>query len=112
MSFEVTSLGEVNKVVLSGRLDSANVDMIELQFVARVVPPALSVIVDLSQVSFLASLGIRLLLSTARSLAGRGAKMALYAPTEAVADVIETTALDDIIPVVATEAEALAAIAA
>jgi anti-anti-sigma regulatory factor len=52
-----------------------------------------------------------MLLTTARGLAGRGAKFALFGANPAVMEIFETTALFDIIPIVATEADALAEVA-
>jgi anti-anti-sigma factor len=66
-------------------------------------------VVVLSGVSFIASLGIRMLLGTARALDRYGAKLVLFAPQADVMEIIETTALTEIIPVVQTEAEAVAA---
>jgi anti-anti-sigma factor len=75
------------------------------------MPKAQNTIVDLSKVSFIASLGIRMLLTTARGLAGRGAKFVMYGANPAVMEIFETTALSDIIPILNTEAEALAEVA-
>lgn len=45
--------------------------------------------------------------TSARALTAKGGKMVLYGATPAVMEIIETTCLDDIIPVAATEAEAI-----
>ena len=57
------------------------------------------VFVDLSQVDFLASIGIRLLVLTAKSVATRGGKMVLLAPTPEVQSVLEITGIPSIIPI-------------
>jgi anti-anti-sigma factor len=64
----------------------------------------------MSVVSLFAWLGIRLLLGSARALDRYGAKLALYGPQGDVMEIIETTALTEIIPVVGTEEEAVAAV--
>ena len=51
-----------------------------------------------------------MLLTLARSLARGGAKLVLYGAAPAVTEVIETTALSQIIPVAQSEEDALAAI--
>jgi anti-anti-sigma factor len=56
-------------------------------------------IVDLSGVDFLASIGVRLLMLTAKSLASRGGKMVLLNPTPDVMAVLEVTGIPAIIPV-------------
>jgi anti-sigma B factor antagonist len=111
MSVVITEVDGVTKAELSGRLDTTSVNELETSFVAGVVPKAQHTIVDLTNVSFIASLGIRMLLSAARVLSRRDAKFVLYGATPAVMDVFETTAMSDLMPVVNTEAEALAALA-
>jgi uncharacterized protein YyaL (SSP411 family) len=55
----ITDLTGVTKAELSGRLDTASVNQIETSFIAGIVPKAQHTVVDLSQVTFVASLGIR-----------------------------------------------------
>jgi anti-anti-sigma factor len=108
MDMQFTDVGGVTKAVLGGRLDSLSVGEVETRFIANIVPREQSAVIDLSQVSFIASLGIRMLLGTARALGRNGAKLALFGATDPVMEIIETTAITDIIPVVGSEAEALA----
>ncbi len=111
MDMQFSEADGVTKVVLDGRLDTSAVNDVELRFVAGIVPKGQSVVVDLSRVTFMASLGIRMLLSTARAVSGRGAKFVMFSPLPAVLEIIETTALSEIIPVLGSESEALAAVA-
>ena len=113
MLIDVNPLGErLVKVTLTGRLDTPGVDRVETRFVAALVPGANSAIVDLSQVEFVASMGIRMLLSAARSLKLRHATLAVYGVQDHVAQVFEAAALQKMLPICSTEAEALAAITA
>ena len=107
MEMQHGDIGDVRKVTLNGRLDTAGVDMIETRFGAVIVPAAKNTVVDISEVSFLASMGIRMLIATTRSLSRKGGKLALYNATPAVREVIETTALTDIIPLANSESEAV-----
>ena len=80
---EVSSLTEgLTRIVLSGRLDTPGVDQVETQFVAAAVPPAKNVVVDLSRVTFISSMGIRMLVSVARSLQQRPARRSQKSPPE------------------------------
>jgi anti-sigma B factor antagonist len=110
MDIVITDLSGVTKAAFSGRLDTANVNQFEASFIARIVPMAQPTVIDLTNVTFIASLGIRMLLSAARVISRGGAKFVMYGATPAVMDIIETTALSDIIPVHGSEADALAAI--
>lgn len=104
--------GNSCKVTLRGRLDTPGVDRIETRFVASLVPAGHSAIVDLSGVDFVASMGIRMLLSAARSLHQKKARLVLLAPQPGVREVFDTVSLGDIIPICADEPAALAALAA
>ena len=105
---EVTNInGNITKVKLNGRLDTPGVGQIETRFVATLVPAGKSAIVDLSDVEFVASMGIRMLISVARGMQLRQAKMALYGVPSLVQETFDHVALADIIPIGADEAEAL-----
>ncbi len=108
MEMDVSTLdGKVTCVRLSGRMDSQGVDRMETRFTAALVAAGRNGIVDLSQVSFLASMGIRLLITSARALQSKGAKMVVFGAGELVQGVLENVALDQIIPVVVSEQQAL-----
>jgi anti-sigma B factor antagonist len=111
MEMVLSEIGGVRKIALSGRLDSAGVDVIETRFSAAVVPAGAHTLVDLTEVAFLASLGVRMFISTTRALSWKGGKMVLFGANPAVMETIETMGFDDIVPVVTTESEALALLA-
>jgi anti-anti-sigma factor len=100
------------KVTLKGRLDTPGVDRIETVFVAALVPKGRSAIVDLSHVDFVASLGMRMFLTTARGLRLQQARLVLFAPQEPVREVFDGVSLGDLITIVADESAALAALKA
>jgi anti-sigma B factor antagonist len=102
-----SDVGDVRKVALNGRLDTAGVDVIETRFGAVIVPAGKHTVVDLGEVTFLASMGIRMLIATTRSLSRKGGKLALYNATPAVREVIETADLMEIIPLAGNESEAV-----
>jgi anti-anti-sigma factor len=113
VEMNVSSLGErLVKVSLVGRLDTPGVASVESRFVAHLVPGANSAIVDLSQVDFVASMGLRMLVATAKDLKARQAKLVLYGAQRPVLQVFEAVALNTIIPIYSEETDALAAIGA
>ena len=113
MEIEVTTLEPtVNCLRLQGRLDAVTVDRIEIKLNAAAVAPGHDLLVDLSAVDFLASLGIRMLITAARSLKAKGARMVLFGAQPLVHEVLEHVAIDQIIPVVADQAQARALLAA
>lgn len=107
---ENASAGAVTRVALSGRLDAQGADRIGLPFTTQVVSVGRDAIIDFSGVSFVASLGLRLVISTARSLASRQCRLALFGANELVQGVFDDAALEQILTIVPTESEALAAL--
>jgi anti-anti-sigma factor len=98
----------VTRIALDGRLDVAGVQTVEPDFNAAVAA-ASNVVVDLSKVPFIASLGLRLLVSGSQSLAKRGGKMVLVGPDESTMRVLKTTGIDQLMRVHDSVANALAA---
>ncbi|MCT0208928.1 STAS domain-containing protein [Synechococcus sp. CS-1332] len=98
---------KLRKVVLAGRLDMLGMEEIALKLTSLTAIKPLPVIVDLRDVSFLASIGIRSIISSARALDQKGGRMVLLlGDNELVRDTLETTGIDDVIPMISDEAEA------
>ena len=89
----------VEKITLVGRMDSIAGHDINLRLAALVGSLRLRAVVDLSEVSFRASIGIRTLVINARAQSLRGGVMALANPQPVVAEVLKMAGLDTIIPV-------------
>ena len=109
MQMDIVEIGpDANRIQLNGRLDAAGTGAIELRFTALVTPVDRHAIVDLSEVPFVSSLGIRLLLTVARTLHRRGRKLVICTPQASVMSVFETVALSTLIPIAGSEDEAVA----
>ena len=107
MQIEITEVGDdLRQVTLTGRLDTPGVLGIEPRFVTGLVPGGKNAIVDLSQVDFIASMGIRMFISVARNMKEHHAKLALYAPQPRVDEVLESAAFRQLGPVCKDAAEA------
>ena len=89
----------IRLIKLIGKLDITGVAQMETEFVRRCAGDAVRVIVDLSEVDFLASIGIRLLTLTAKSVMSRGGKIVLLNPAPEVFHVLEVTGIPAIIPI-------------
>lgn len=73
---------------------------------ALMPPGVCRVIVDLSGVCFIGSLGVHVLLDAARVLADRGGSLSLVSPEPIVARMLSLTGADELIPVYPDLAEA------
>jgi anti-anti-sigma factor len=89
----------VRMIKLTGDLDINGVNEIDIKFTGYCAGDQPRILVDLSAVSFLASIGIRMLILTAKSVVNRGGRMALLSPTSEVKDILEVTGIPAIIPV-------------
>src|SRR5580693_3181304 len=103
--------GEVTKVLLSGRIDIVGAREIEMPM-AVVAGSRRAVVVDLSGVEFMASLGLRGIVVSAKSIMSKRGKIVLLQPRPEVEEVITTTGIDELIPIYHDEAEAIAAVVA
>jgi anti-anti-sigma factor len=101
--------GNVTRVVLSGRIDIAGAREIELPM-AVVAGSRRAVIIDLSAVEFLASLGLREIVVSAKSIVNKLGKIVLFAPRQQIEEVITTTGIHELIPIYHDEAAAIAAV--
>lgn len=94
-------------VALRGRLDTAGVGEIETRFYASFLPRGLNALVDLAAIDFVASMGIRMLVTAAKSLDAKGRRLILFGATDLVEEVLRDTGIDQFIPLVADRAAAL-----
>ncbi len=85
-------------VILNGRLDIPGAEKIDLPF--STLSSHRKVIVDLSRVSFLASMGIRTIVLTARSIKSKGGAVVLLDPSPEVEKVLVVSGIDTLIPIV------------
>ena len=107
LEIEVSYQGKIARVKLRGRLDTPGVDRVEAKFTAAVVPEGRNTVVDLSEVSFIASMGLRMFIGLAKALRRSNAKLVLFAPQSQVNEVFNTVVLREIMPIVVDEAEAM-----
>jgi anti-anti-sigma factor len=89
----------IKLVMLAGRMDIAGTQQIDVRFTALTATNKALVAVDLAEVPFLASIGIRTLVSSARALANRGGHMALVNPQPLVGQTQIAAGIDSIIPI-------------
>jgi anti-sigma B factor antagonist len=106
ISFEDVA-SDLRRIVISGRLDMPGTDSVAAQLTELTAAPKKAVVIDLSQLKFLASIGIRGLISSAKEVQKRGGKMALVVnKASTVMMSLEATGVDELIPVFGNVADA------
>lgn len=96
----------IRLIKLTGELDAEGYNIVDLKFTAHCAGDNARVIVDLSGVTFLGSIGIRMLTMNAQSLSTRNGKMVLLKPTSDVQKVLEMTGIPAIIPIYSSQESA------
>lgn len=97
----------VKKIILNGRMDFAGTQEIDMKFTGHTSSANSHVIIDLSDVEFIASIGIRTLVTNAKALKLKQKKMVLVGAKDSVAKVLETAGITALIPSFVTQDEAL-----
>ena len=88
----------IKKVVLTGSMNVQGSLDLEPQF-NNMVKTTDKVIIDLNDVNFLSSRGMRILVVTAQALNAKGGKLVLVSPQAAVEKAMKTVGLDTILPI-------------
>ena len=109
MSIEFVDVNDsLRRISITGRLDVPGTDAISTRFAALAASSQHRIVVDLTGVSFLASMGIRALVVNAKAQLQRGGRLVLFVgENSAVTKVLESTGIDSLIPMFPdmTEAE-------
>jgi anti-anti-sigma factor len=101
--------GGITVVHLSGRIDTAGAAAVEFQMKA-IGDTRRAVVVDLTQVNFLASMGLRILTVFAQTIAKDGGRVACFGPNENVTRVLEISRLTSLLPIRGGLGEATASV--
>src|SRR4030095_1762092 len=100
MEIQYTELDSgVRLITLIGTLDMQGTFSVQIQFARYCEGDDVRVLVDLSGVTYISSIGIPMLINTARSVSSQGGKMGLVGPIYDVHRVLEITGVTQIIPI-------------
>jgi anti-anti-sigma factor len=88
----------VTVVAISGRIDIAGAHQIDMPM-SIVAGSKRRVVIDLTAVDFLASMGIRHIVIAAKSIASKRGACVMYGPNADVRSVLEATGIDTMIPI-------------
>jgi anti-anti-sigma factor len=89
----------IKQVKIIGRLDIQGTGEIETSFTAHTASKKEKVIVDLSDLNFLSSIGIRLLLTVAKAQTKRGGKIVFVNPQSSVEETLVIAGINLLIPI-------------
>jgi anti-sigma B factor antagonist len=95
----IESADTFTHVQIIGPLDMAGAGSIDLKLTAATATRRKHTILDLTEVPFMASLGMGLLVQIARALNARNQRLILLTPSDTVATAIRTSRLDTVMPI-------------
>jgi anti-anti-sigma factor len=98
MEFAVKDAGSTATVTMVGRLDIAGADVVALPL-ATLAGSKDGLFIDMTGVSYIASIGLRHLVSAAKAVGRRGGRLVLLNPNEAVTEIITTSGLTDLLSI-------------
>ena len=100
MSIDHQDTENLRRIVITERLDITGTDAIAIKFAALAASAQRRVVVDISTVTFLASIGIRALLTNAKAQQARGGRLVLFVGDNAsIIKTLETTGVDILVPI-------------
>jgi anti-anti-sigma factor len=83
----------------TGRLDASTASAHEKSVQELLVGEVSSIAIDLSELDFLSSAGLRVLLVAAKAAKTKGGKVVLISPKPAVLDVLEASGFDKLVQI-------------
>ena len=107
MNITTRTQGGVTLVAIAGSLDSNTSPAAQQAIDGIVASNAKGIVVDFTALDYISSAGLRVILSTAKRLKGTGGALRLFGLNPAVREVFDISGFSTILPVFATEADAL-----
>src|ERR1700750_2525790 len=98
MEIAIKENGSTATVVLPGRLDIAGANVVALPL-ATLSGAKESLLIDMAGVSFISSIGLRHLVTASKAVRRKGGRLALLNPSSAVAEVVKTSGLEELLPI-------------
>jgi anti-anti-sigma factor len=108
MEISTRTSGDIHIVGITGSLDSTTSPAAQKALDA-VLASAKNVALDFSQLDYISSAGLRVLLGAAKQLRSSGGTLRMFGLNQSVREVFEISGFSTILSVYPTEAEALAA---
>ena len=103
MQIAIDDGGSTATITMVGRLDITGAEVIALPL-ATLSGSKNALVVDMAGVTFIASIGLRHLVSAAKAVGRRGGRLVLRNPSAAVAEVITTSGLGDLLLIESNDA--------
>lgn len=111
MHIEETTVNGTVVTAIRGRIDSATAQSCETALVAKLADGRKAMVLDLAEVDYLSSAGIRALVMLAKRASASNAAIVLARPQEHVREILKVVGLEDELPAHADVEAAVLAVA-
>lgn len=110
MEFKLKKYGKNTVISLLGRLDISQADEVEVKLSKELQTGEGDIVINLQDISYISSSGIRVFVGTVREMERQGRKLKLCAITPPVKKVFDVVELLDLFEVYETEEDAVASL--
>jgi anti-anti-sigma factor len=107
----VQETDKVSHIALSGRLDAGGVETLEQGFIEHTSARRKPTLVDFTEVTFISSIGIRMLIVAAQTLHHAKCELILINPQPLVKNALEVAGITRLLPVAPNAIQAIALLA-
>ena len=90
MDVNVEKVGQVTVVEIAGDIDGKTAPEVQQQ-ILPLIQPGIRILLDMTQVSYMSSAGLRMLLSTYRQVSGNGGRVVLVGLSDDIKDTMSVT---------------------
>lgn len=99
MEIKENKIGETAELIVSGRIDTSTAPNLELS-VKNSSRGMKNLIIDMKDVEYISSAGLRVILVAHKLMAGFGGRMALRTPSAFVRQVLAATGMESILTII------------
>jgi len=107
LDFHISDIEQVTLIEVSGRIDGMSAEELRETLAEEIQRGAKLVVLDLAQVSYMSSAGLRQLVPAYPKLQEEGGDLRLAQPSSRVQDVLEMSGLDTIFQIFLTQTAAV-----
>ncbi|THF76864.1 STAS domain-containing protein [Cohnella fermenti] len=108
MDVTIEKQGEVRIIRIGGRLDGTTMQQLEAQFLELAGSGCSRFVFDLTELDYISSAGLRVMLLAVKKTKAAGGRLALYGLNDNVSEIFRISGFSTIFSLFGTSAEALA----
>ncbi len=97
MKITKTTIGESWELLISGRIDGAAANQLEIELLSLIKAGAKEIFLNLAQADWICSAGIRVILQFYRQMKAHGKVLLVTRPSPGVSEILELTGFKDLV---------------